>query len=199
MNFAVFECTNTLELCEAATAAEFTAWVPVRISRRLVIIKKGQPPIIRDSRQAAMPGYIFVARDQQQSFWRWGSLRYNIKMMTEYRGPSNMPGHRRAQFFQPVQVELQELTRMNELLEQEWAEEQARWLPPPPVAEIPEPAPEPIIPLARGDKVKVVVGIFKGLEGTIVKAKDLDIRVEFAGRYVTMPGIWVKRKDSACK
>ena len=192
--YVVFECSRTLELCEDAREHGFDTWVPVRIERRRIERRKDHKIVgveLRDVRTCAMTGYIFVPIEVWRQFQEWSSFRYHAIPLLEHVAPAGSVGHVHKAMVRPVTVALEELTEMDRTLRGEWEVELARWSgvreedppPPPPVA---------AVVYQPGQRVRVVRGLLKGLEGTVCKAKGLDVRLEIRERFVSMPNIWVE-------
>lgn len=156
--YAIFECSNTLELCVKAKQEGFPAWIPVQMVKR------------KDKwiRQAAMPGYIFIGWWRWQDFYRWAQELYGVKVMV-------LPG--REGDLTPVRVNDSQLYDMDKVLRQMFRDE---------IEERPQP-PAEAIAFKPGQVVEVKVGPFEGLTGIVSRYRNDKVRVQFGNKYVMMP------------
>lgn len=176
MNFAVFECTKTMELHQQARRAGFSAWIPVEL--RYAILDDGKREV---RRSCAMPGYIFVVFEQWLSFRIWASERYAPRVMLMHYGQSGVPEAIWRTLVRPIKVPLSDLQDMDTALREAWENEKARYR----AGE--ETTQEDNQVFSPNDRVTVVLGVFKGQTGTVASIKPNHIRVQLGTQFVKMP------------
>lgn len=184
MNFAVLECSRTWELCTEGRRAGFTTWIPVehRYRTPAPTLKTPNPkPVVQAS--CALPGYMFVSFEEWPEFYQWAFDRYSPSVMMEFHGRANLPSVRRLS--RPLQIPLSQLQEMDELLKKLWREEQER-------RSGGTSTPEAAVPMTVGQRIIVVYGPFKDMEGHVVKIKKNECRVQLGSKYITMPPAFLR-------
>lgn len=164
-NYAVFECADTVELCRQAREKGFETWVPMEEVKR-VRRPKNKSPYIEVVRVCAMPGYIYVPFEEYELFHSWAPFRFRTQLLLMQGGSAGISVQAALNCKMPAKVPLSELKRMDDAIKGDTSVIES----------------DPNFEFKPGDRVEVVAGVFRGLQGRVSKVGKKGVAVGLGPR-----------------
>lgn len=168
MDFAVFDCNHTARLCDEATDAGFTVWVPKCLQK--VRLRGATTDTLEERVPEECRGYIFVSFDEKSLFRKWARPRYYVELHTTYQGPSDLQGPERAWYFEPYRLDEEQVLTYSEQLVRESQMLRTRKEGPP--------------QRKPGDHVLVIDGLLEDSYGVVLRVGKKQVLVQIGVRKV---------------
>lgn len=170
--YVIFKCSDTLALCVEAARDGLESWVPVvnKVTRQP---KTGKT---LTTRQAAVPGYIFIPLRRMDSFKLWCETRdVSVTVILHSTGPdphNTELEHTMAKRPATVLPDVLEVLQASCILHN---------------------ASETTPTYQKGDHIKILMGLGEGNEGVVHTVRNNSLRVLVGTKYIGVPLHFVEK------